>query len=181
MLNLIISLIAIPLIPVIIEDFRHRHISIVWLVFFVVCTLIYQLNTSISFSEFVVNSVINFLFILVHYIILTAYFSIKDKKIVDLKKKYLGAGDIFFLISVSFLFSPVNFICFFLLSLVFSLLFTAVGKLFMPGKLVTIPLAGLQALFLIFILIFTFFGNKKVDINNDQFMIKLLTEYAGIN
>lgn len=61
--------------------------------------------------------------------------------------KKIGLGDILFLAGACFFFSPANFIAFYMLSLLF-----AIGAWSLTGsrtRQTTIPLAGLQAIFLL--------------------------------
>jgi hypothetical protein len=181
MFNPVILILIILLVPLIIEDFTHRKISLIWLIGIIIASVAYQATTSSSIKPILINTLINFIIIIVHFLILTAYFSLKEKRVIDLKKNYLGKGDIVFLISISFLLSPVNFVLFFFTSLIFSLLTTLIVRLFIPDKFITIPLAGLQSLFLIFVLAAVLFSNKKIEINNDEYITRLIAEYAGIN
>ena len=180
MYRLIIAIIAIFLLPIIIEDFRYRKISLFWLLGLVVLAICYQISGQLSIKHFITNTSVNVSVIIFHCAILTIYFSIKNIKIVDLRKKHLGIGDIFFLIAISFLFSPINFLFFFLFSLVFSLFMNAITRFVVFNKSTTIPLAGLQALFLLLLLVIVLFTNMIIELNDDEFIIAVICKYAGI-
>ena len=181
MQNYLIGLLLIILTPIIIEDFRHRKISVLWIAGIIVTAVFQQLYSNVTFSSFLINSLFNLLIILVNYVVLTLYFSWRNKKFIDIRTQYLGIGDVAFLFSVAFLLSPVNFICFLLSSLIFSLVFALVGKLLLPTKFSTIPLAGLQALFLAFTILVVSFQDKNWLINNDEFTLSIILSYAGIS
>jgi membrane protein CcdC involved in cytochrome C biogenesis len=105
----------------------------------------------------------------------------KYKKLVNINDEQIGIGDIAFLITIAFLFSPVNFILFLLLSLTFSLLFVMTSRFILPNKFKTIPLAGLQAVFLLGLLITILLVNKNWNTNNDEQTVVVLLDYVGIN
>ncbi len=181
MQNLLFFILAIVLIPVIIEDFRFREISLIWLVVILITSSLLQLNTNLHLYDIATNTFLNLCIISVNYGILTLYFSLKNRRLINLGTDYLGIGDLIFLIAVSFLFSPLNFVCFILLSLFFTLLYTLFAKLILPGKFKTIPLAGLQSMFLILLLTTLFVQDKVWEINNDKFTLNMILLYVGNN
>jgi membrane associated rhomboid family serine protease len=83
----------------------------------------------------------------------------------------IGWGDILFLVSLAFYFSLLNFIVFYIGSLVLALLIALVGSFYSSDK--KIPLAGLQAL--IFALFLTsarlFF---HLDLMSDNYWLEYL-------
>ncbi len=181
MQNLLFFILAIVLIPVIIEDFRFREISLIWLVVILITSSLLQLNTNLHLYDIATNTFLNLCIIAVNYGILTLYFSLRNKRLVNLGTDYLGIGDLIFLIAVSFLFSPLNFVCFILLSLFFTLLYSLFAKLILPEKFKTIPLAGLQSLFLFLLLTTLFIQDNILEIYNDKFTLNILLSYVGSN
>jgi hypothetical protein len=181
MQNYLLAILIVILAPIVIEDFRHRQISLAWILGVLLIAIFQQLNTDLSSLNIATNTIINLGIILLNYVILTLYFSIRNRKIINIKNEYLGIGDIAFLLSAAFLFSPINFICFLLCSLIFTLVFTLFTRLFFPNKLSTIPLAGLQAFFLAIILLVMFFNYKNWKTNNDEFTLSMIFNYAGIS
>lgn len=181
MQNYLLAVLIVILTPIIIEDFRHRHISLIWILGLVLIALIQQFYTGISLSNIAINTLINFGIIILNYGILTLYFSIRNGKVINIKNEHLGIGDIAFLLAAALIFSPFNFICFLLTSLLFALAFTLFARLLFPNKFSTIPLAGLQALFLAFILLTIFFNNRNWETNNDELTLSLILKYAGIS
>lgn len=176
----LLPVLIVILIPIIIEDFRHRKISLLWILIITALAIIRQLFTKISLSDILLNTLINFCIIAVNYGILTLYFSLRNKRLINLSNEYLGVGDLAFFISVAFLFSPVNFICFLLFSLLFTLLFALFARSFLSSKFTAIPLAGLQALFLVCILTAIFFNAKNWEPNNDELTLVTILNYVGI-
>ena len=108
-------LLPISLIPLIYEDFKYRAIHWFWLVLFLFIVL---LTNSFDIN----NVVLNFMFIMLKLTGVTLYFSIKNRRFVNIINQYLGIGDILFFIPLLFLFSPFNFLAFFILSLTASII-----------------------------------------------------------
>lgn len=180
MQNILLAILIVMLIPIVIEDFRFRRISLVWLIGIFITATILQINSGLAFLTITKNVVLNLSIIAVNYLVLTIYFSFKNKRLINIQNQYLGIGDTIFIVSLSFLFSPLNFVCFLVFSLFFTLLFTLFVRLASPEKFKTIPLAGLQALLLFFI-ITTLFGKSKIwEINSDEFTLNILLKYIGL-
>lgn len=84
-----------------------------------------------------------------------AYLSIKNKQLVNMTANYLGLGDILFLMAITFYLSPVNYILFYVGSLIVVLIYTLITRFFNKNTNQEIPLAGLQALMLGCLLVFS--------------------------
>lgn len=181
MQKLLLSILIIVLILVVVEDFRFRKVSLLWLIVILITSFLLQLNTNLHLHNIAANTFLNLCTIAVNYVILTLYFSLKNRRLINLGNHYLGTGDLIFLIAVSFLFSPLNFVCFILLSLFFTLFYSLFAKLILKDKFKTIPLAGLQSMFLILLLTILFTQNKISEVNNDQFALTTLLTYVGYN
>ena len=179
MQKLLLLILITILIPIIVEDFKYRKISLIWLTSILITGVLIQMTTDVQFYYIVSNTFVNLCIVAINYGILFLYFSIKNKRIINLGNHYLGIGDLFFLISVSFLFSPLNFICFILFSLFFSLTFSLFAKLILSNKFKTIPLAGLQSLCLILLLTTLLSQNKVPEINNDKFTLSIILTYVN--
>lgn len=83
-------------------------------------------------------------FLITQLFILWIYFSAKHKKLINITDNYLGWGDVLFLIAIPFYLSPVNYVLFYVVSLILVLLYAlTTTKLITNNK--HIPLAGLQA------------------------------------
>ena len=96
-------------------------------------------------SELAFNSLINLGFVLFQLLMLSLYMSIKNKKPVFIVNSYLGLGDILFFVVICLAFSPVNFIVFYLSSLIFILLAFVAYTLIVKNANKHIPLAGIMA------------------------------------
>jgi hypothetical protein len=118
------------------------------------------------------NASVNGLLLLIQMLFILLYFLIKNEK-KSLKQK-LGPGDILFLLSCCFLFSPFNFILFYIISLLFSLL---LHLLFLQNSYYTkhhktVALAGWQACFLVLTILIVSIMNK--NLYSDNWILKYL-------
>lgn len=153
------------------QDYKYRAVS--WFLFPTMFTTFLMLNIyKTSWMEMMYHSIINFGFISLIFGVITVYFSLKYGKIVNITKQLIGWGDILFLICLGVLFSPMNFMLFFTCSLFIIVVFSLFYKLYSASE-PQIPLAGLQAMFLIVLmvlnLVFPFFS-----LSNDSWMFYFL-------
>lgn len=88
-----------------------------------------------------------FLFVFLYLYILYRY----DRK--GVKVRFLGLGDVMFILALTSWFNDQSFVLFLLWSFTFSLLISTIFILFNVWKSDKIPLAGLQSVFMIFYLI----------------------------
>ena len=153
------------------EDFRYRKISVLFIVTLLFSILLFNINSNISPITILTNTAINTAIISLNLAIITLYFSVKKGRLVNITRQQLGWGDIIFFIVTGFLFSPLNFLVFFLSSLFFSLLLiiTLFNK---PAFKVSIPLVGLQALALIILFIICL--AYQIMPSNDDNLLKFL-------
>ncbi|OFX83095.1 MAG: hypothetical protein A2W99_13335 [Bacteroidetes bacterium GWF2_33_16] len=143
---------------IIYQDFKYLAIS--WwtipalLILAVVNGILYS-DTEQLVSGFIWNMV----FLAFQFIIITLYFTIKNKQLVNITKNYLGIGDMLFFIFLAISFEPVHFILFFTTSLLTILLIFALLKAFRLFTNSQIPLAGgISILYLVLLVVTTFFN-----------------------
>jgi len=96
----------------------------------------------------------NSLFVLFQVILLTAYISLRSRKFTNIFSGYFGLGDLLFLICIAGSFSLLNFVCFYVVSLLISIMIMLFVHWFSRSNQQKIPLAGYQALLLIAVLLF---------------------------
>ncbi|PKP20779.1 MAG: hypothetical protein CVU05_08280 [Bacteroidetes bacterium HGW-Bacteroidetes-21] len=134
------------------QDFTSR--SFYWLILPVLFGgFIYLSIHEVTVSELVVSSIINILFVLVQFIGVTVWMSVKNKRWVNILKQYIGVGDWLFFTSICFVFSPILFIPFFVISLILSLVFYLLYAKIVNRAVHTVPLAGLFSIITMVILI----------------------------
>ena len=135
------TLLFIAFIAIIIEDFKYRAIRWFWIPVLVFLCLGIAITEN-SWSEILVLFRTNVVFILIQLLGVSLYYSLKVKRLVNITDNYLGWGDILFFLPLCLLFSPINFIVFFIGGLMMILLGYILWKQFFLPELETIPLAG---------------------------------------
>jgi hypothetical protein len=134
-----------------------------------------QYERSHNFSMMWQAAAINIGFILLQLLLVSAYFSIRTKKLANVANGLLGLGDILFLLSITIYFSVLNFLAFYIFSLVITLLFWTIWQSSSPKANKTIPLAGIQSF--LFILVLT--GDwwvRSFDLTNDSWLLNLMVK-----
>ncbi len=149
----LLPLLLIPLLLLIAyQDFKCRAVSVITLVLLGVGSCLIGLAKAPAYLFFWSSS-INFFFLLTQFLCITFYFSIKERKVVNICKHYLGLGDVLFLLCLCALLPTDQFLFFYLSSLFVTLLFFCAFRLLTQKSSFTIPLAGVQALLLIIFLL----------------------------
>ena len=153
-----------------------RYQAVSWIFFpigfIITFYILYINNNGINlFFSLAINSF--FLLFQLGVIYLFTWFRFRQRT--NIFKSSFGLGDLLFLIMLIPLFSPINYIAFFLGSIVFSLIIYLILKTFKIYKKEKIPLAGFQSLFLTFVLITQFFF--KFNLYNDFLIIDKLNLY----
>ena len=131
------------------QDWQERAVS-VWLfvLLFVLAGIRYAL-AGLGYLPLLFNG----LFIFIQLGVLTGYCLLRFRSARLLR--YFGLGDVLFWLALALLFSPFNFIAFFVGSLLASLvLYFIIRRIFQNEPMQTVPLAGFQSLLLIFVLAF---------------------------
>lgn len=144
-----VASILISLLGIAWEDYRRRRVRWFYFPLLALAGLWLGLSALQSPRLALGYAACNLGFIGLQLLILKAWYFLRLGPGVPLLGNKLGAGDILFLAAACFFFSPLNFIAFYLCSLLFSLLgWTALRSARMT-VLPTVPLAGLQAIFLL--------------------------------
>lgn len=133
-----------------IQDWKSREVSIYLFLALFFSGFLISYKYHISLKDSLFDAGANFIFILVHLAILFIYTRIKEGDWVSLINKKLGIGDVFLWLCLVFMFSPLQFALFFLLSIFVSLV---LGLFVFEPTGRTTPLAGIQAIMLIFYII----------------------------
>lgn len=153
----LLVVILIGLLSVVIyQDFKNREIS--W--FLIPLLLIIGITNaliSIDYKDFLTYAGINLAIVMLNLLGVTLFISLKEKKIKNIIDTYLGLGDILFFFVLTVLFSPFNFILFFIGSILLTSLVYIIVMLFDKIKQPLIPLAGAMSLVLIVALAFQHF------------------------
>lgn len=128
------------------QDIKYRKIHVT------LPFLIFGLSLFLCHLHFLSWKVIlgNAAFFLITFSILTAYMSLKNKKIINPFEAYFGLGDFLYFLAVTPLFYLKGYMSYFIFSLLFSLVVYYIFLKFLTQK--TIPLAGFASLFLILVI-----------------------------
>lgn len=142
------------------QDLLYR--AVYWLCFPVLAMVLLMLKINLrGLSEGLTHVGYGLAFLLLQLLLVWIYFSVKNKKAINLTNNYLGWGDVLFLAVLPFYLSPVNYILFYLTSLIVVLMYTLIAtaashKVRNPH----IPLAGLQAALLVLVILIDFVSPK---------------------
>ena len=128
------------------EDFKHRAVHVIWYPM-LFCALTLYVYFVVGLANWYLNVGLNLLFLAIQGGLLVLYFVLKHKKWVNITEHYIGWGDVFFLISVVALFTPLMYVLFYLTSLL-AVVFVVLMYRLLVKDIKFIPLAGLQAVWL---------------------------------
>lgn len=156
------------------QDIRFRAVN--WLFFPVLASLyvIHGLVNGIYLKEILFNTALNVAFLLMVFILVWLYISFRRRRFVHLPDKLIGWGDILFLLCICFYFSLLNFILFYITSLLIIIVLWTIWIKFRPRVADRhVPLAGLQALILSGFLMIDWLV-KSIDLTNDNWLFFLI-------
>lgn len=143
-MEMLLILLIVSFIVVVYQDFTFRRIHVV-LPIVIFCLAIAVTLKKDMFS--VTNLYYSISFLVLNFAVITVYFSVKNKKLINPFKSHIGLGDLLFLLAVIPLFIFRTYILFFIFGMFFCLLlFFTFNK---KWKHKTIPLAGCLSLFII--------------------------------
>lgn len=165
-----ILLLLLLLCIVIYQDFKYHAVS--WLVFPLMFLLLAVPRILSSFSEWVSTSLINTSFVVIQLFLVSVYFSLKEKKMVNITATQIGWGDILFFLVFTQAFSPFNFLLFYIFTLFFIVLVFLIYNI-KKGVNKEIPLAGAMAIVLLFAEVARLFF-PSFDFYNDAFATELV-------
>ncbi|MGF7073856.1 hypothetical protein ABIC84_001794 [Mucilaginibacter sp. 3215] len=153
-MSLVLKLIILTVLGALaVQDFKSR--SVYWFWMPVLALTFIGLNSFRvgNMTDYWWPVLCNLDFIALQLIILSAYYSLRKKQFINITERLLGWGDILFLISIAFYLSALNFVFFYVTSLIAVLFCWGVWRLISGKADRFIPLAGFHAVFLLFILV----------------------------
>ena len=149
--------VLVIILVVLYQDMKSREVS------FILFPMLFLLNAYITGTvkpiEMVVSDMLMILgFITIQLLVIVLYLLLKFRKVINPFSGFIGTGDLLFWLAIAPLFSFINFVLFFVLSLSFSAIaFITFKSIFKPESITKskfIPLAGMQAGFLFLMLLF---------------------------
>lgn len=152
-----LSIINITTIPVLlitaIQDFKAREIH--WSVFPILASLfIVEGVLSSSLADYLEGALYNLVFLAIQGVVLIIYFLIKRNSPITIINTSVGLGDILFLLVLILAFSNINFIVFYTLGLLLTLIIWLIIRPLLSERKDAVPLTGFLSVFLAVVLIF---------------------------
>lgn len=141
------------------EDFKNRSVHIYWFIG-LFGSLLGMVLASEAFDQVASRFAVNMVFCVLQLALLNVYFCLKERKWIWIFDRYLGWGDVVFIACVALLWDLRGFIIFTIVSIGFALLIYVIG---MRKQTATVPLAGLQAIFLIILLFLEWINFLSLD------------------
>jgi uncharacterized membrane protein len=156
-----------------VEDCIFRAVS--WIVYpmLMFAATAYSLQ-HIDLQQWISHISFNILFVAAQLIFLTAYFSLRSARFVNISMHLIGWGDILFFLSAGLLFAPANYCVFYIVTLILALVAGLFYRLFFARKDRGIPLAGIQATTLAVLLVVSMLSHA-VDLTDDTWVMKHAT------
>ncbi len=121
------------------------------------------------------SMVINCGFLLLQLVFVSAWFSLKKGSWVNITSQLLGWGDILFLLSIAFYLSVINFLFFYIASLIGGLVCWGIWQAITGKKDKHIPLAGIQA-FIFTIFLANDWWLLHLNLTDDTWLLHLITK-----
>ena len=148
-MNTVLLLILIGLLGVVVvQDFKSRAISWFLIPLLFIGFIGYAL-LKMEIIELLTYFGINLTLVLTNLLVVTLVISIKEKKFTNILTNYLGLGDVLFFLVLTVVFSPFNFLAFYLGSILLTAIVYGGIMLISKQKKMLIPLAGAMSLLLI--------------------------------
>ncbi|PCI94578.1 MAG: hypothetical protein COB15_13740 [Flavobacteriales bacterium] len=148
-MNTVLLLILIGLLGVVVvQDFKSRAISWFLIPLLFIGFIGYAL-LKMEIIELLTYFGINLTLVLTNLLVVTLVISIKEKKPTNILTNYLGLGDVLFFLVLTVVFSPFNFLAFYLGSILLTAIVYGGIMLISKQKKMLIPLAGAMSLLLI--------------------------------
>jgi hypothetical protein len=162
-------IIAACLVLLVYQDFKDRLVD--WYIFPILFMsgITYDFQFSHQFN--VIPLLIGIQFLGIQLLSITAYFSLKHKRLTGIIDTQIGLGDILCWFSLLPYFSVVNFIVFYISSLLLSIL---IYTLFLTKE--TIPLAGIQSLFFLIIFMIVSATDNITFLQSDSLLLMLFSK-----
>ena len=167
------ALILISLSGIFVQDLKGRAVYWIWFPLLIILFFTDQMLMRTSIAAITQNWLVNMLFLLPQLMLLTLYFSLKEKRWVNITANLLGWGDVLLLVSLGFYFSLPAFVLFYLSGLVLVMLSWAIWQYFTIHKSQFIPLAGMQAMLFAMLLLVNW-TVLHLKLNNENALLPFL-------
>ncbi|MEE1945900.1 hypothetical protein VRU48_12335 [Pedobacter sp. KR3-3] len=162
----------IVLLAIAYQDFKFRAVYW-WLFVLLMAGLSALMVLESSAGSIGTNLLYNGSFLGVQLLFLTLYFSFKQKKLVNIFADYFGLGDLLFLLSITVYLSFLNYLFFYLFSLLAVILVSIGSRVLSKNSNPKIPLAGEQAILLLVFMVVDLLSSS-IDLTNDWWLTAYL-------
>lgn len=154
-----------------IQDLKSR--AVYWILFplLFACLFILKLIEHNTVNQIFESAGINLVFLGVQMLAVSAYFSIKNKRWVKITTALLGWGDVLLLLCLTVCFSVLNYLLFYVMSLLLSLMTWMILKAVNLVKSQHIPLAGFQSIVLVLLFISAWWV-WPLNLNSDAWLLQ---------
>ncbi|MGY3214538.1 hypothetical protein [Mucilaginibacter sp. HD30] len=163
--------ILVLLIMIFAQDMKSR--AVYWFLFplLAICLLLYKVDEQ-GISNTLPSIIVNISFLAIQYVLVCAWFSVRNKKWTNITAGLLGWGDVLFLLSSAFGLSVFSLLSFYIASLTVVCLYWIVIKAHGKDNKY-VPLAGLQALLLALVFLgdWWFF---HIDLTGDNWVFEAI-------
>lgn len=151
----------IPLAVIVYQDIRYRAISW-WTLPLLFIFMFLDGFKLLGLTSLLDNLLVNFSILIFELLLLTIYFSIKEKKLTNLFKSYLGLGDVLFFLAIIPVFHPFLYVVFQVVGLAIILCVALVYGLIKKDWSFKVPLAGILSIFLLIFLVVNYFSSYEL-------------------
>jgi hypothetical protein len=174
MLVLEISILAV-LVIIFVQDIISR--SVYWMLFPLLTALLVMLRLAMhqSFSNIWPSVLTNLSFLILQLLLVSAWFSFKKGRWLNITTNLLGLGDVLFLICTVVYLSVLNFLAFYMFSLIVILLFWKIWQKSTKRKVMQIPLAGLQS-FLFALILAVDWWYANIYLTDDNWLLHFVAK-----
>ncbi|KAA3641108.1 MAG: hypothetical protein DWQ02_01060 [Bacteroidetes bacterium] len=138
------------------QDFKSRKIDL-WLLIVMGFLVLICAGLNNDLKTTLTQTGINLGFLAIQLLLVSLYFSMKAGGFVNIADKYLGWGDIVFLVLITPLFSPLNFLYYYSAALFITLTFSFIYFMISPKPDKKIPLISGLSLTLVLVLVLSKF------------------------
>ncbi|MCF8457030.1 MAG: prepilin peptidase [Bacteroidales bacterium] len=172
MLELIFVLLVIIFLILSIQDFRHRQVSGYLVLILILLFGGFSFYMGSDYGSYLNLLFVNFILLLFVTFMVLFYFYVLRKYSIKEITRLIGKGDVLFIFTLLFIFSPENFILFNIISYIVSLLYFAAIRFSTNEKEIQIPLAGIMSVLLIPMVILSWYYH--VDWFKNEYFYTLL-------
>ncbi len=139
MIQIVSILFCFSLIPIIVEDFKDRAISIQWFLLMGLLGIGLGVFSNTGWEDVACNGI----FLGLQWLLITLYFSLKKREWVNISNGIFGAGDSVFLLCCIPLIKKADFIFYFIAGVIICLVLSVLISLFKKDYGKSIPFAGI--------------------------------------